>query len=90
MGKRWTWDDDLFLASYYDTLGDFVGYHDLGRPVGAADKRVLKLKACGAWAYLKAFIADDYRNKRGYLISLGQRRDVEVMDDMHLGAPDAA
>ena len=54
MSKRWTEKEDRFLFDYFDDLGDFVGTHDLGRPAGAAAKRVQFLKKCGAWAALKA------------------------------------
>lgn len=49
MSKRWTFDEDLLLFAYFEAVGDHVGTHDLGRPAGAATKRVAKLKACGAW-----------------------------------------
>lgn len=53
MSRRWTMDEDLFLADYFDSIGDFVGEHDLGRPRGAATKRVRVLKESGAWDWLK-------------------------------------
>lgn len=63
MAKRWTFEDDLFLAAYFDTLGDYIGEHDLGRPKGSAAKRVEKLKASGAWDVLQMHIrtAEAYR-----------------------------
>lgn len=88
MSKRWTWDEDLFLASYFDAVGDMCGWHDLGKPKGAATKRVAKLKECGAWDALKAYIAADYQHKRAYMVALGKSADVERIDEMHLGAPD--
>ena len=54
MSRRWTMKDDLFLFAYFDAVGDLAGTHDLGRPKGAAIKRVAKLKACGAWTALAA------------------------------------
>lgn len=88
MSKRWTWDEDLFLASYFDAVGDMCGWHDLGKPKGAATKRVTKLKTCGAWDALKAHISADYQNKRAYMVALGKTSDVEMIDEMHLGNPD--
>ena len=52
MSKRWTQKDDLFLHEFFDAVGDFIGPHDLGRPIGAATKRVAHLRSCGAWAAL--------------------------------------
>lgn len=49
MNKRWTIKEDLFLHAYFDAVGDYCGSHDLGRPVGAATRRVKTLKRCGAW-----------------------------------------
>lgn len=54
MSKRWTMEEDLFLFAYFDALGDFISTHDLGRPKGAATKRVERLKATGAWTALAA------------------------------------
>jgi hypothetical protein len=53
MSKRWTFEEDLFLASYFEAVGDMCGWHDLGRPKGAATKRVAKLRETGAWEALK-------------------------------------
>lgn len=39
MSKRWTLKEDLFLHSYFEAVGDYVGTHDLGRPKGAATIR---------------------------------------------------
>jgi hypothetical protein len=49
MSKRWTYEEDSFLHAYFDAVGDYAGTHDLGRPKGAATKRVAHLKATGAW-----------------------------------------
>jgi len=49
MAKRWKFEEDSFLHAYFDAVGDMVGWHDLGRPKGAATKRVAALKASGAW-----------------------------------------
>ena len=82
MGARhWSYEDDEFLISYFDAVGDYVGTHDLGRPKGAATRRVAQLKKCGAWDALirkqqleaKAGIASlraelDYAKALGYSI----------------------
>jgi hypothetical protein len=52
MAKRWTRREDEMLHAYFDEVGELVGMHDLGRPRGAATKRVKALKANGAWAAL--------------------------------------
>lgn len=49
MSKRWTFEEDVYLHEYFDTLDDFLGTQDLGRPAGAATKRAKALKASGAW-----------------------------------------
>lgn len=54
MSKRWTMEEDLFLFAYFDAVGDYAGTHDLGRPAGAATKRVARLKETGAWPALAA------------------------------------
>lgn len=53
MSKRWSFEEDCFLAAYFDAIGDAIGERDLGRPKGAASKRVEKLKECGAWKVLQ-------------------------------------
>jgi len=45
----WTRQEDDFLREHFDTLGDFIGVHDLGRQPGAATERVRKLKRRGQW-----------------------------------------
>lgn len=54
MSKRWTFADDCFLHAYFPAIGDFIGVHDLGRPKGAAARRVAHLTKTGAWAALDA------------------------------------
>jgi hypothetical protein len=49
MSKRWTEKDDIFLHQYFDVVGDSGVARDLGKPTGAATKRVKFLKDCGAW-----------------------------------------
>ena len=53
MAKRWTLQEDQFLAAHFEAVGDWIGQHDLGRPAGAATKRVAALKASGAWDALQ-------------------------------------
>lgn len=73
MSKQWTFENDLFLAAYFDAVGDYVGTHDLGRPKGAATARVKKLKACGAWDLLQNYLLIP----SAYRIALGK---VVLMD----------
>lgn len=69
MSKRWSYDEDMFLAAYFDAIGDYIGVHDLGRPRGAATKRVQKLKETGAWDCLQLSI----RCRSAYNTALGIR-----------------
>lgn len=68
MAKRWTEEDDRFLVAYFETLGDYIGEHDLGRPKGAATKRVKVLRETGAWDVLKLIEAAE----AAYMIAIGQ------------------
>lgn len=72
-GKRWTISEDQFLHAYFDAVGDYAGTHDLGRPAGAATRRVAFLKTSGAWAALDREIAA----RRDYLRAVG----VRLLDD---------
>lgn len=85
---RWTFSDDLFLAKYFEAVGDMCGWHDLGKPKGAATKRVAKLKACGAWDALKGRLESEFLHTHAYLIALGKNADVEMLEMMHPGNPD--
>lgn len=85
---RWTFSDDLFLAKYFDAVGDMCGWHDLGKPRGAATKRVAKLKAKGAWLPLKRMLESDFEHTHAYLTALGKNADVEMLEMMHPGSPD--
>ena len=89
MAKRWTVEDDDFLARYYDAMGDYIGEHDLGRPKGAAAKRVKFLKDCGAWDAIKARHRDDYKHLRAYMVAVGASgAALNDIDLLHPGAPD--
>ena len=55
MAERWTEYEDTFIVAYFDSIGAFIGPHDLGRSESATTARVQKLKKSGAWdAYLQA------------------------------------
>ena len=88
MSARWTFSDDLFLAKYFEAVGDMCGWHDLGKPRGAATKRVAKLKAKGAWLPLKRLLASDFLHTHAYLIALGKNVDAEMLEMTHPGCPD--
>lgn len=64
------------------------GWHDLGKPKGAATKRVAKLKATGAWDSLKALLFHEWSNTRAYLHALGRFKDAEMLDMCHPGCPE--
>lgn len=88
MSARWTFSDDLFLAKYFEAVGDMCGWHDLGKPKGAATKRVAKLKATGAWDALKGRLESEFLYTHAYLIALGKNVDVEMLEMTHPGCPD--
>lgn len=89
MSKRWTTEDDDFLVRYFDGVGDFIGVHDLGRPPGAATKRVKFLKNCGAWDAIVARHRADYTHLRAYLVAVGASGAVlNDIDLLHPGAPE--
>lgn len=55
MAKRWTEADDRFIIAYFDSVGPFIGPHDLNRTVESVISRAKHLKKTGAWAaYNKA------------------------------------
>lgn len=60
-GKHWKFEDDAFLASYFDAVGDYIGEHDLGRAKGAATRRVAHLKETGAWDALMRQMSGENR-----------------------------
>lgn len=61
MAKRWTVDDDMFLARYEDMIPDwhnFIASHDLGfKGKDAGFKRYMLLKETGVWEKLQQLIA---------------------------------
>lgn len=69
MPKAWTQDEDEFIHSYFEGMGDFIGVHDLGRPKGAATRRAKFLKDSGAWAALDR-VSEAYTD---YLRAIGRR-----------------
>jgi len=55
MSSRWTEYEDRFIIAYFDSVGSFIGPHDLGRTEQATKARAQFLKRSGAWdAYLDA------------------------------------
>lgn len=88
MSKRWTLDEDIILAKWFPGIGDHVGVHDLGRPEGAATKRVEKLKEAGAWEPLRKMLADEFKHLHAYHMALGNEREADFLEDMHPGAPE--
>jgi hypothetical protein len=68
MSKRWTMEDDEFLAAYADVasgMADYVASHDLGHHgKNAGANRIKRLKETGVWdkliAYQKA--RDEFRD----------------------------
>lgn len=50
MSKRWTIEDDEFLAAYHEIGADYVASHDLGHHgKGAGVKHIKRLKETGVW-----------------------------------------
>lgn len=87
MSKPWTWDEDMFLASFFEAIGDANASRDLSRPKGSPTKRVAKLKESGAWNALTDHIEADYEHKRAYYAALGNSVAVDDLDEFHIGSP---
>jgi hypothetical protein len=85
---KWTFEQDMFLASYYDAVGDQCGTLDLGKAKGAADRRVKRLKACGAWEALRDRIMADFETMDAYLDCLGKQGRREMLWMCHPASPD--
>lgn len=86
MAKRWAFREDRFLAEHFDTMGDYIGTHDLGRPAGAASKRVNHLKKTGAWVALQQLIRAEFDYLTAYHRALGNHRAVEWIEMVHAGS----
>jgi len=85
MSKRWTEDEDRFIHSCFEAVGDYIGPHDLGRPAGAAAKRAAFLKQSGAWDALDRRV----RAERDYRKAVGARLlddDADYPEGSHLAA----
>lgn len=55
MAVRWSEREDRFLIAFFDSIGSWIGPHDLGRSEDATIARANKLKRSGAWeAYIEA------------------------------------
>lgn len=55
MAQRWTEDEDRFIIAFFETIGPFIGPHDLDRSEAAVIVRARNLKKTGAWgAYINA------------------------------------
>lgn len=73
MSKIWTYEEDKYIACYYGIVSDCHISRDLGRPEGSVNKRVKKLKECGAWDVLKVINA----LANAYHVSLGREGDID-------------
>lgn len=89
MPKRWTLEEDIFLARFFDVVGDMTGTHDLGRPKGAATARVKALEVAGAWAILREWVDADaewekrcWEMERDYSARLGLTKKAQAAEDM--------
>jgi len=87
MSKRWTFKEDLFLAQHFEAMGDWVGQHDLGRPKGAATKRVAALKEMGVWEVLHDHLQQEFDHLSVYMFMTGRRSDLEVLCMTHVKSP---
>jgi hypothetical protein len=57
MSKRWTLEEDLFLAEYDGMDANFLASHDLGRKSkDAGSRRMKSLKASGVWDHICAYM----------------------------------
>ncbi len=77
MSKRWTEEDDQFIFAYYETVGPFIGPHDLNRTEAAVKARYKHLKDTGAWDYLGASkeAFQEYRKLAGFKTFGGLEND---------------
>jgi hypothetical protein len=82
MSKRWTEREDTFIHAYFDTIGDYIGPHDLGRPKGAAAKRAKFLKETGAWDALTRMQAAHHT-----YLKLTGHRFADGVDEMYAEEP---
>jgi hypothetical protein len=87
MSKRWTFEEDLFLAKHFEAVGDRVGDHDLGRPKGSATKRVAALKEMGVWEVLHDHLQQEFDHLAVYMFKTGRRADLEMLCMTHVKAP---
>jgi hypothetical protein len=71
MSKRWTVEEDLFLVSFFESIGAWIGPHDLGRSEKSTIKRVQNLKEWGAW---EEYREADYHRKRALVLAKHSKR----------------
>lgn len=80
MAKRWTIEEDEYLAMYFDVAGAFCMSMDLGRPEKQCTARVKKLIDCGAWVHLRAMIDATHKHRTAYLVAIG-RPPQDILDE---------
>jgi hypothetical protein len=80
MSKRWTIDEDHYLAMYFDAVGAWNMEMDLGRTAKQCSARAKKLKNCGAWAHLRSLIENEHRFKTAYMVAIGTPPQ-EILDE---------
>lgn len=85
MSKRWTIEEDEYLAMYFDVAGAFNMENDLGRPAKQCTARVRFLKNCGAWDHLRALIQATHDLRTKYLIAVG-RPPQDILDERFAAA----
>lgn len=86
MSKRWTHHEDMYIAQFFDIVGDKAG-RDKGKPNGAAARRVKLLKDCGAWEILQKMLQDEFDNLSALLIAKREFSMLENLCMTHVKAP---
>lgn len=61
MSKRWTFDEDLLIVTFYQIVGPSIGPRDLGRSEAAVTARAAALRSRGGWDALRDHILAEMR-----------------------------
>jgi hypothetical protein len=88
VNPRWKFEDDVYLVSFFEAVGDRNVCRDLKRKTGAAERRAKRLKETGAWQAVDDWIKADFTARADHLNALGSYRDLYFLCLTHIGAPD--
>lgn len=88
MSKRWTYENDVFLAAFYEVGANYIASHDLGfSGKNAGEKRVAKLKELGVWNFLTAFHLAGRELHEAHVRAFGPMWAVEMLDEVIIPEP---